>query len=113
MITYFFYRGDNIKKYEIKYYFKEKIPGKINDLMLNLLFFEFKNKLLQANKYVDEKDLDNKFFLTLMMYEMGNNENDEVNQYYKKMLKKINSKYLVEKYINHICNNLQKKITKM
>ena len=98
-----------MKKYEIKYYLKEKIPGKINNLMLNLLFFEFKNKFLQANKYVDKKDLNNKFFLTLMMYEMGNNKNDDVNQYYKKTLKKINSKYLIEKYINQICYELQKK----
>lgn len=44
-----------------------------------------------------------------MMYEIGNNENDDVNKYYKKTLKKINSEYFVEKYINQICNNLQKK----
>ena len=55
-----------MKKYEIKYYLKEKIPGKINDLMLTLLFFEFKNKFLynRSNYFFLLNYLSNRYIAT-------------------------------------------------
>ena len=44
-----------------------------------------------------------------MMYEMANCGDNDINIYYKKTLKKINSQFLTERYINLICNELQKK----
>lgn len=41
-----------MNKNDLKYNLNEKIPGKINNLMLNLLFDDLKNNFLKANDYV-------------------------------------------------------------
>ena len=98
-----------MNKNDLKYNLNEKIPGKINNLMLNLLFDDLKNNFLKANDYVTKEELNNNFFIILMIYQMGNRDKD-LNIYYKNILDKLNPKFLLEKYIRQICLQLKKKL---
>lgn len=97
-----------MNKNDLKYNLNEKIPGKINDLMFNLLFNNLKNNFLKANDYVTKEELNNNFFIIFMIYQMGNREKD-LNTYYKNILDKLNPKFLLEKYIRQICLQLKRK----
>ena len=97
-----------MNKNDLKYNLNEKIPGKINNLMLNLLFDDLKNNFLKANDYVTKEELNNNFFIILMIYQMGNRDKD-LNIYYKNILDKLNPKFLLEKYIRQICLQLKRK----